>query len=116
VDDQVAPFDEAFAGELGKHDLAHGVARALADEQDAQAVDAAGFLRARAGRGREDGERREHDGPPPHSITSSAAAISAGGTVSPIARAGARLTTSSNLVGSCTGMSAGCSPRRTRAT
>ena len=54
--------------------------------------------------------------PPPHSITSSARASSAGGTVIPSALAVFRLITSSNLVGACTGRSAGFSPLRIRST
>jgi len=51
-----------------------------------------------------------------HSITSSARASSAGGTVRPSALAVLRLITSSYLVGACTGRSAGFSPLRTRST
>src|SRR5947209_11547730 len=51
----------------------------------------------------------------PHSMTSSARASSDGGTVSPSALAVLRLITSSNLVGCCTGKSAGLSPLRMRA-
>jgi hypothetical protein len=47
-----------------------------------------------------------------HSITSSARASSCAGTVRPSACAVIRLTTSSNLVGCSTGMSAGFVPRR----
>src|SRR5262249_45872863 len=49
-----------------------------------------------------------------HSITSSAATCSVSGTVKPRALADFRLITSSNLVGCCTGRSAGFSPLRTR--
>ncbi len=52
----------------------------------------------------------------PYSITSSARASSDGGTVSPSALAVLRLTTSSYLVGACTGRSAGFSPLRIRST
>src|SRR5271155_2052153 len=48
--------------------------------------------------------------PPSHSITSSAVASSVSGTVRPSASAVLRLMTSSNLVGSSTGRSAGFSP------
>src|SRR5262245_41759035 len=51
-----------------------------------------------------------------HSITSSAATSSPGGTVTPSAFAVLRLTTVSNLVGACTGRSAGLAPRRMRST
>src|SRR6185437_6718032 len=49
-----------------------------------------------------------------HSITSSARASSVGGTWKSIALAVFRLTTSSYLVGACTGRSPGFSPRRIR--
>ena len=51
-----------------------------------------------------------------YSITSVAAVISVGGTVRPRAFAVFKLITSSNLVGACTGMSAGFSPLRMRST
>jgi len=51
-----------------------------------------------------------------YSITSSARASSVGGMVRPRAFAVLRLTTSSYLVGACTGMSAGFSPLRIRST
>src|SRR6516165_6947682 len=49
-----------------------------------------------------------------YSITSSAVARSAGGTVSPSALAVLRLTTNSYLMGACTGRSAGFAPLRMR--
>jgi hypothetical protein len=51
-----------------------------------------------------------------YSITSSARASSAGGTVMPSALAVFMLMTSSYLVGACTGRSAGFSPLRMRST
>src|SRR5262245_65384494 len=51
-----------------------------------------------------------------HSITSSARASRVGGTVRPSALTVLRLMTSSNLVGACTGRSAGFAPRRMRST
>jgi hypothetical protein len=54
--------------------------------------------------------------PPSHSITSSARASTDGGTSRPSALAVLRLMTSSNLVGACTGRSAGFSPLRMRST
>ena len=51
-----------------------------------------------------------------YSITSSARASSVGGTSRPSALAVLRLMTSSNLVGACTGRSAGFSPLRMRST
>src|SRR5262245_4910002 len=53
---------------------------------------------------------------PLHSITSSARASSEGGTSMPSALAVLRLSTSSYLVGACTGRSAGFSPLRMRST
>ena len=52
----------------------------------------------------------------PYSITSSARARRVGGIVRPRAFAVLRLITSSNLVGSCTGRSAGLAPLRMRST
>src|SRR5262249_16248940 len=54
--------------------------------------------------------------PPHHSITSSAATSTPGGTVKPSVLAVLRLTTVSYLVGVCTGRSAGLTPRRMRST
>src|SRR5262249_11622134 len=54
--------------------------------------------------------------PAAHSITSSARASRLSGTVSPSAFAVLRLITSWNLVGACTGRSAGFSPLRMRST
>jgi hypothetical protein len=54
--------------------------------------------------------------PPFHSITSSASASRFDGMVMPSALAVLRLITSSNLVGACTGKSAGLSPRKIRST
>src|SRR5947207_14421326 len=51
-----------------------------------------------------------------HSITSSARCCRNQGTSRPSALAVLRFTTSSNLVGACTGRSPGFSPRRTRST
>jgi len=51
-----------------------------------------------------------------HSITSSARASNVSGTVSPSVLAVLRLTTSSYLVGPCTGSSAGFAPLRIRST
>jgi hypothetical protein len=54
--------------------------------------------------------------PADYSITSSAVASSVAGTVSPSAFAIFKLSTSSYLVGACTGRSAGLSPLRMRST
>src|SRR5262249_41202154 len=51
-----------------------------------------------------------------HSMTSSAATSRPGGTVKPSAFAVFKLMTVSNLVGACTGRSAGLSPRKIRST
>src|SRR5215831_13181908 len=51
-----------------------------------------------------------------HSITSSASAITVGGTVSPSLVAVLRLMANSNLVGACTGSSAGFAPFKMRST
>src|SRR5262245_14639232 len=57
-----------------------------------------------------------HELPPPHSITSSARASSVEETVRPSVLAVFRLMASSNLVGACTGRSAGLAPLRMRST
>src|SRR5262249_4180141 len=56
------------------------------------------------------------DHPPHHSMTCSAPASSILGITMPRALAVLRLITSSNLVGACTGRSAGSAPRRMRLT
>ena len=61
-------------------------------------------------------EQRDELAPGAHSITSSARARSDGGTSRPSALAVLRLMISSNLVGACTGRSAGFSPLRMRST
>src|SRR5262249_43424916 len=61
-------------------------------------------------------EQRDEVAPGRHSITSSAVASKVEGTSMPRALAVLRLTTSSYLVGACTGSSAGFSPFRMRST
>src|SRR5262249_47551823 len=61
-------------------------------------------------------EQRDELAPPDHSITSAAVASSVGGTSRPSALAVLRLMAVSNLVGACTGKSAGFSPLRIRLT
>ena len=76
-----------------------------------------GLLRARRERPRRRRAAEQRDELAPlHSITSSARASSVGGTSRPSALAVLRLMTSSNLVGCCTGRSAGFSPLRMRST
>src|SRR6516165_4846871 len=85
--------------------------------QHANAPHGAGLLRARRERPRcRAAEKRDEVATAAHSITSSAVASSDGGTVSPSALAVLRLITSSNLVGACTGRSAGFSPLSMRST
>src|SRR5262245_54942810 len=76
------------------------------------------LLRTRSERPRSSRAAEQHDEVAPfhHSITSSARASKVGGTVSPSTFAVRRLMTSSNLIGACTGRSAGCSPLRMRST
>ena len=76
------------------------------------------LLRARRKRPcrRRTAESRDELPPSHHSITSSARASSVGGTSRPSALAVLRLITNSNLVGACTGRSAGFSPLRMRST
>src|SRR4029077_6604084 len=68
------------------------------------------LLRAQAARRRQQAAQQEQQIAPFHSITSSARARIDGGTVMPSALAVLRLTTSSNVVGCCTGRSAGSGP------
>jgi hypothetical protein len=67
-----------------------------------------------ANNGRE--QMQQNVGGRTYSITSSAIASNVGGTVMPSTWAVLRLITRLNLVGSCTGRSAGFSPRRMRST
>src|SRR5262249_31741916 len=69
-----------------------------------------GPLRWRRERPRGRAAEQRHERAPPHSITSSARASSAGGTVRPSALAVLRLIASSNFVGCSTGSSAGLAP------
>src|SRR5262245_6881504 len=76
--------------------------------QKTDTVHLAGLLRTRGERPhRRAAEQGDELATSDHSITSSAATSMAGGTVSPSALAVLRLTTVSNLVGACTGRSAG---------
>src|SRR5262249_45717445 len=72
------------------------------------------LLRARGERPRRRPDEQRGELAPPHSITSSASASSAGGIARPSAFAVLRLMISSNLVGAITGRSAGFSPLRIR--
>src|SRR4029079_14059270 len=84
--------------------------------QYADAAHALGLLRTRNERQRcRTGEARDERAPL-HSITSSARASSAGGTLSPSALAVLRLITSSYLVGAGAGAWARCSPLGMRST
>src|SRR5262249_41729179 len=76
------------------------------------------LLRARRERPRCRCASEQRDELPPlyHSITSSARCCRNQGTSRPSALAVLRFTTSSNLVGACTGRSPGFSPRRMRST
>src|SRR5262249_50157672 len=74
------------------------------------------LLRTRRERPRRRAAEKRDERAALHSITSSARASSVGGTSRPSAFAVLRLTTSSYLVGACTGRSAGFSPLRIRST
>src|SRR5262249_14509525 len=74
------------------------------------------LLRARCERPCCQAAEQRDEGAAPHSMTSSARASTEVGTSKPIALAVLRLTTSSYLVGACTGRSAGFSPLRMRST
>src|SRR5262249_44008460 len=103
-------FAEAFAE---RSDTAR-IGRCGADKSDDRDC---GLLRDRRKRprGRRAAEKCDERAPL-HSITSSARASSVGGTSRPSALAVFMLTTSSYLVGACTGRSAGFSPLRMRST
>src|SRR5262249_33050663 len=74
------------------------------------------LLRAGRERPRRRAAEQRDELAPFHSITSSARASKVGGTPRPSALAVLRFTISSNLVGCCTGRSAGFSPFRMRST
>src|SRR5262249_34053184 len=82
--------------------------------QHADAAHLLALLRVRRERprGRRAAEQRDELAPSHHSITSSARASSAGGTVRPSALAVLRLIASSNFVGCSTGRSVGFVPLR----
>src|SRR5262249_27988951 len=94
--------------------LRHGIVFVARDEH-ADPPHAVALLRARRKRPRRHRSAEPRDErPAPHWITSSAVASSVSGTVRPRALAVLRLMTNSNLVGACTGRSAGFSPRKIR--
>ena len=72
------------------------------------------LLRTQCARRRHRAAQQEQQLAPLHPMTSSARASSVGGTVRPSALAVLRLMTSSNVVGRCTGRSAGLAPLRIR--
>src|SRR5262245_35663470 len=74
------------------------------------------LLRARHERPRRRTAQQRYELASFHSITSSARATRVAGTSRPSALAAFRLSTNSNLVGCCTGRSAGFSPLRMRST
>src|SRR5262245_33193914 len=88
-----------------------GAAREHADSPHALAL-----LRPRRQRPRHRAADQRDEGPPPHSITSSARASMSGGTSRPSVFAVLRLITNSYLPGACTGMSPGLAPLRIRST
>src|SRR5262245_34484952 len=103
----VAGFVETFAERSGS--ARGGIGRTGADEAHDRHRR---LLRARRERPRSCAANQRDELAPPHSITSSARAVTAAGTVRPSARAVTRLITRSNLVGCSTGRSAGLVPRR----
>src|SRR5262245_34355590 len=108
----VARFAEAFA-ERGCM-AGRTIERATGDKADHWSCR---LLRARRERPRRCRPADKRDELPPlHSITSSARASSVAGMSRPSALAVLRFTTSSYLVGACTGRSAGFSPFRMRST
>src|SRR5262245_38270383 len=96
--------------------LKHRIVRG-AGQEDADPPHPLGLLRMRRERPRRGCAAEQRDELAPlHSITSSARASKLSGTMRPSALAVLRLTTSSYLVGACTGRSAGFSPLRMRST
>src|SRR6516164_8519401 len=113
----VAPFDITEVAHPAHEFLAEWIVvrGSRPDVPDTRRL--AALLPARRQRpGRRAAEQRDELAPSHHSITSSARASSVGGTSRPSAFAVLRLITSSNLVGACTGRSAGFAPRRMRST
>src|SRR5262249_7883239 len=108
---------QLFEPLIERHQPTFGLRIVRDAHQDANALHSLELLRARRERprGRCAAEQRD-ELTPRHSITSSAVESSVGGTVRPSALAVLRLITSSNLVGCCTGRSAGFSPLRMRST
>src|SRR5262245_48087539 len=93
--------------------VSRGTRRAALEEADHRHR----WLRARRERPRLRRAAKQRDElAAPHSMTSSARASKVGGTVRPSALAVFKLITKSNLVGACTGKSAGFSPLRMRST
>src|SRR5262249_23832091 len=117
LDDEVARFVKAgFVQALPKsrQEVGYIAQRRAAHKPDHGQC---GRLRTRHGRTHSRAaEQRDELAPPDHSITSSARASSVSGTVRPSALAVLMLITSSNLVGACTGRSAGFSPLSMRST
>src|SRR5262249_42760041 len=112
---EVPAFDEVGQPQLVKErEVLPLLPSAL--RQDAQAIGAAGLLRARRQRPADccAAEQRDELAAPHHSITSSARASKAGGISMPSTLAVARLMTKSNLVGCITGRSDGLAPLRIR--
>src|SRR5262249_49384872 len=84
--------------------------------QHADAAHPISLLRFRCDWPRNNSAEKRNELAPPHSITSSARERTDAGIVRPRALAVLRLTTSSYLVGTCTGRSAGFSALRIRST
>src|SRR5262249_27149469 len=113
IDGDVLPVDIAKVAQALEERLETvRLQRAGIERKEAQPRNTFGCLRARRERPRGGAAENGNELPPLHSITSSARAISVGGTSRPSALAVLRLITSSNLVGCTIGMSAGFSPLR----
>src|SRR5215813_159142 len=122
LDNEVLPFNVAQCTQPLSQRIEIGGVRVKARRfQHAEAPDLAGWLSTRRPRPKLRhrscrASKQRDELAPSHSITSSARARKASGTVSPMALATFKLTTNSNFVGACTGSSAGFSPRRMRST
>src|SRR5262245_43499175 len=105
---EVAQSKEKLPSQVGRDRVGRSLRFEIAKADDLR------LLRTRSERpGGRSGEHRDELASL-HSITSSARASSVGGTSSPSALAVLRLMTSSNLLGFCTGRSAGFPPLRMR--
>src|SRR5262249_42924494 len=114
---EIATVDPTeFAEPQNKSGNPLAINRRVAGTQESDGRQLARLLRARRERERRRATAKRDELAALHSITSSARSGNAGGMFNPSTRAVLRLTTSSYLVGACTGNSPGFCPRRMRST